>query len=108
MSRVLPWRPLLLPSSAAPLVAPYAAGDDAAAAIDLDAMPESLLSRRAQVNLDLARAQSQRRRDVEATMSLPAAESVAPEAVAQDVVARAGVLDQLGWQSRRDRVQGKL
>lgn len=65
-----------------------AAALDAAAAIDLDAMPEGLLSRRAQVNLDLAWAQSQRRRDAEATLSLLAAERVAPEAVAQNVVAR--------------------
>lgn len=61
---------------------------DAAAAVDLDALPTGLLSRRAQVNLDLAWAQSQRRRDAEATLNLLAAEKAAPEAVAQNIVAR--------------------
>lgn len=61
---------------------------DAAAAVDLDALPAGLLSRRAQVNLDLAWAQAQRRRDAEATLNLLAAEKAAPEAVAQNVVAR--------------------
>ena len=65
-----------------------AAALEAAASIDLDAMPAGLLSRRAQVNLDLAWAQSQRRRDAEATLSLIAAERAAPEAVAHNVVAR--------------------
>ncbi len=60
----------------------------AAADVDLDALPDGLLSRRAQVNLDLAWAQSQRRRDAEATLNLLAAEKAAPEAVAQNVVAR--------------------
>ena len=61
---------------------------DAAAAVDLDALPAGLMSRRAQVNLDLAWAQAQRRRDAEATLNLLAAEKAAPEAVAQNVVAR--------------------
>ncbi|MBN9734203.1 XRE family transcriptional regulator [Pseudonocardia sp. P1] len=61
---------------------------DAAAAVDLDALPTGLSSRRAQVNLDLAWAQAQRRRDAEATLNLLAAEKAAPEAVAQNVVAR--------------------
>ncbi|MFE7203872.1 helix-turn-helix domain-containing protein [Pseudonocardia alni] len=61
---------------------------DAAAAVDLDSLPTGLLSRRAQVNLDLAWAQAQRRRDAEATLNLLAAEKAAPEAVAQNVVAR--------------------
>lgn len=61
---------------------------DAAAAVDLDALPTGLQSRRAQVNLDLAWAQSQRRRDAEATLNLLAAEKAAPEALAQNVVAR--------------------
>lgn len=60
----------------------------AAAAVDLDSLPAGLLSRRAQVNLDLAWAQAQRRRDAEATLNLLAAEKAAPEAVAQNVVVR--------------------
>lgn len=65
-----------------------AAALDAAAEVDLDALPSGLLSRRAQVNLDLAWAQAQRRRDAEATLNLLAAEKAAPEAVAQNVMAR--------------------
>ncbi|MFP5072403.1 helix-turn-helix domain-containing protein [Pseudonocardia nantongensis] len=65
-----------------------AAALDAAAEVDLDALPAGLLSRRAQVNLDLAWAQAQRRRDAEATLNLLAAEKAAPEAVAQNVMAR--------------------
>lgn len=65
-----------------------AAALDAAAGVDLDALPGGLLSRRAQVNLDLAWAQAQRRRDAEATLNLLAAEKAAPEAVAQKVMAR--------------------
>lgn len=65
-----------------------AAALDAAAGVDLDALPGGLLSRRAQVNLDLAWAQAQRRRDAEATLNLLAAEKAAPEAVAQNVMAR--------------------
>lgn len=61
---------------------------EAAAMVDLDGLPDGLLSRRAQVNLDLAWAQSQRRRDAEATLNLLDAEKAAPEAVAQNVVAR--------------------
>ncbi|MEU4374806.1 MULTISPECIES: helix-turn-helix domain-containing protein [Pseudonocardia] len=65
-----------------------AAALDAATEVDLDALPAGLLSRRAQVNLDLAWAQAQRRRDAEATLNLLAAEKAAPEAVAQNVMAR--------------------
>lgn len=65
-----------------------AAALEAAAEVDLDALPAGLLSRRAQVNLDLAWAQAQRRRDAEATLNLLAAEKAAPEAVAQNVMAR--------------------
>ena len=65
-----------------------AAALEAAAEVDLDALPGGLLSRRAQVSLDLAWAQAQRRRDAEATLNLLAAEKAAPEAVAQNVMAR--------------------
>lgn len=65
-----------------------AAALEAAAEVDIDALPAGLLSRRAQVNLDLAWAQAQRRRDAEATLNLLAAEKAAPEAVAQNVMAR--------------------
>lgn len=65
-----------------------AAALEAAAEVELDALPAGLLSRRAQVNLDLAWAQAQRRRDAEATLNLLAAEKAAPEAVAQNVMAR--------------------
>jgi hypothetical protein len=61
---------------------------DAASMVNLEGLPEGLSSRRAQVNLDLAWAQSQRRRDAEATLNLLDAERAAPEAVAQNVMAR--------------------
>lgn len=76
---------------------------DAAAQIDLDRLPPGLLSRRAQVNLDLAWAQAQRRRDAEATLNLLAAEKAAPEAVAQNVMAREIMREML---ARAKRGQG--
>ena len=65
-----------------------AAALEAAASVDLEGLPSGLLSRRAQMSLDLAWAQSQRRRDAEATLNLLEAEKAAPEAVAQNVMAR--------------------
>lgn len=65
-----------------------AAALEAAASVDLDRLPARLLSRRAQVNLDLAWAQAQRKRDAEATLNLLEAEKAAPEAVAHNVMAR--------------------
>lgn len=65
-----------------------AAALEAAANVDIDALPAGLASRRAQVNLDLAWAQAQRKRDAEATLNLLEAEKAAPEAVAQNVMAR--------------------
>jgi transcriptional regulator with XRE-family HTH domain len=76
---------------------------DAAAQVDLDRLPEGLASRRSQVNLDLAWAQAQRRRDAEATLNLLAAEKVAPEAVAQNVMAREIMREML---ARAKRGQG--
>ena len=76
---------------------------DAAAQVDLDRLPPGLSSRRAQVNLDLAWAQAQRRRDAEATLNLLAAEKAAPEAVAQNVMAREIMREML---ARAKRGQG--
>lgn len=76
---------------------------DAAALVDLDRLPIGLSSRRAQVNLDLAWAQAQRRRDAEATLNLLAAEKAAPEAVAQNVMAREIMREML---ARAKRGQG--
>ena len=59
-----------------------------AAAVDPDRFPPGLLSRRFQLSLDLAWAQSQRRRDAEATLHLLEAERIAPEVVRHNVVAR--------------------
>lgn len=61
---------------------------EAAAGVDIDRLPAGLSSRRAQVNLDLAWAQAQRKRDAEATLNLLEAEKAAPEAVAHNVMAR--------------------
>jgi len=46
------------------------------------------LSRRAQINLDLAWAQAQRKHDAEATLHLLDAERVAPEAIRHNVIAQ--------------------
>jgi hypothetical protein len=51
-------------------------------------LPDGLFSRRAQVHLDLAWAQAQRKRDAEATLNLLDAERVAPEAVRYNVIVR--------------------
>ena len=67
----------------------------AAADVDVDRMPAGLLSRRAQVNLDLAWAQSQRRRDAEATLHLLEAERIAPQVVRHNVIAQEIVREML-------------
>ncbi|MFC5137232.1 helix-turn-helix domain-containing protein [Actinomycetospora rhizophila] len=77
-----------------------AAALDAAAAVDLDRLPEGLASRRAQVNLDLAWAQAQRKRDAEATLNLLEAESAASEAVAHNVMAREVMREMLARSKR--------
>jgi hypothetical protein len=56
--------------------------------VDLERLPTGLLSRRAQVNLDLAWAQSQRRRDAEATLHLLEAERIAPQVIRHNVIAQ--------------------
>jgi hypothetical protein len=52
-----------------------------AAQVDPTRLAEGLRSRRAQVSLDLAWAQAQRKRDAEATLHLLEAERAAPEAI---------------------------
>jgi hypothetical protein len=59
-----------------------------AADVDTDQLPEGLTSRRAQVHLDLAWAQAQRKRDAEATLHLMEAERTAPEAVRYNSLVR--------------------
>lgn len=56
--------------------------------VDLDALPEGLRSRRAQVHVDLAWAQVQRRRDDQAVDQLLAATVVAPDILRFSVQAR--------------------
>jgi hypothetical protein len=66
-----------------------------AGTVDPTQLPEGLASRRAQLNLDLAWAQAQRKRDAEATLHLIEAERVAPEAVRYNVLVRALVREML-------------
>jgi transcriptional regulator with XRE-family HTH domain len=68
---------------------------DAALAVNHDRLPEGLKSRRAQVNLALAWAQSQRRRDPEATFSLLEAERIAPEVIRHNIIAQGVVREML-------------
>jgi hypothetical protein len=56
--------------------------------VDPERLPQGLMSRRAQVHLDLAWAQAQRKRDAEATLHLLEAERVAPEAVRYNIIVR--------------------
>jgi transcriptional regulator with XRE-family HTH domain len=72
-----------------------------AANIDTNHMPEGLKSRRAQVHLDLAWAQAQRKRDAEATLHLLEAERTAPEAVRFNVIVRELIRDMLSRSGRR-------
>lgn len=67
----------------------------AAAALNLDDLAEGLHSRRAQVHLDLAWAQAQRKRDAEAVLHLLDAERIAPEALRYNVIARETVREML-------------
>ena len=60
-----------------------------------------LLSRRAQVNLDLAWAQSQRRRDGEATLHLLEAERIAPQVIRHNVISQEIVREMLARGSSR-------
>jgi transcriptional regulator with XRE-family HTH domain len=57
-------------------------------AVDLDRLPEGLRSRRVQVQLDIAWAQAQRRRDAEALVALLEVERTAPQVTRRNAVAR--------------------
>jgi transcriptional regulator with XRE-family HTH domain len=72
----------------------------AAAEVNEDRLPSVLLSRRAQVHLDLAWAQAQRKRDAEATLHLLEAERVAPEAIRHNVIAQELVREMLSRGTR--------
>lgn len=73
----------------------------AAGAVDLDRLPPGLLSRRAQIHLDLAWAQSQRKRDAEATLHLLEAERAAPESIRYNVMARETLREMLSRQRKQ-------
>jgi hypothetical protein len=60
----------------------------AAEAVDLDRLPEGLRSRRVQVQLDIAWAQAQRRRDAEALVALLEVERAAPQVTRRNAIAR--------------------
>jgi hypothetical protein len=63
-------------------------------------LPVGLNSRRAQVHLDLAWAQSQRRRDADAVLNLLEAERLAPEAVRYNVIIRELIRELLAREKR--------
>lgn len=71
-----------------------------AAPLDPEQLPTGLNSRRAQVQLDLAWAQAQRKRDADALLHLLEAERVAPEAVRYNVIVRELVREMLARQRR--------
>jgi transcriptional regulator with XRE-family HTH domain len=73
----------------------------AAGNVQLDNLPAGLHSRRAQMNLDLAWAQAQRKRDAEATLHLLEAERAAPEAIRYNVMVRETIREMLSRQRRR-------
>ena len=75
----------------------------AAEAVHEDRLPASLISRRAQVHLDLAWAQSQRKRDADATLHLLEAERIAPETIRHNVIAQEIVREMLAAVSARRR-----
>lgn len=56
--------------------------------VDVDSLPEGLLSRRAQVHIDMAWAYTQRRADAEAVVNLLEAERVAPQTLHYNVLVR--------------------
>jgi len=74
---------------------------DAAEAVDVDRLPAGLRSRRAQVHLDVAWAQSQRKRDADAVLHLLEAERIAPETIRFNVIARETLREILARQRRR-------
>lgn len=72
----------------------------ASSTIDPERLPPGLNSRRAQVHLDLAWAQAQRKKDSDAVLHLLEAEQTAPEAVRYNVVARELIRELLVRQRR--------
>ena len=72
----------------------------AATEIESDRFSEGLRSRRAQLHLDLAWAQAQRKRDAEATLHLLEAEQVAPQVVHYNVVVRELIREMLARGNR--------
>ncbi len=68
----------------------------AAEGVDVDRLPVGLRSRRVQVQLDLAWAHAQRRRDAEAVVALLEVERAAPQAARRNVVARDTIRHLLG------------
>jgi len=72
----------------------------AAGEINVDNFTEGLKSRRAQLHLDLAWAQAQRKRDAEATLHLLEAEQIAPQVVHYNVVVRELVREMLARGTR--------
>ncbi|MEU7908992.1 helix-turn-helix transcriptional regulator [Actinoplanes sp. NPDC049118] len=73
-----------------------------ATAVNPDSLPAGLNSRKAQIYLDLAWAQAQRKRDAEAILHLLEAERIAPNAVRYNVVVREMVREILS-RSRRSK-----
>ncbi|WP_432844376.1 hypothetical protein [Dactylosporangium sp. CA-092794] len=72
----------------------------AAEAVDPERLPVGLNSRRAQVHLDLAWAQVQRKRDADALLHLMEAERTVPEMIRYNVMARELVREMLARQKR--------
>ncbi|WP_300010597.1 helix-turn-helix transcriptional regulator [Pseudonocardia sp.] len=56
--------------------------------VDVSSLPDGLLSRRAQVHIDMAWAYTQRRADAEAVVNLMEAERIAPQTLRYNVVVR--------------------
>jgi hypothetical protein len=75
----------------------------AAESVELDRLPAGLKSRRAQMHLDLAWAETQRKRDADAVLHLLEAERVAPESVRYNVIVRELVRAMLTRQKRGGR-----
>ncbi len=67
----------------------------AALEVQENRLPASLLSRRAQIHLDLAWAQSQRRQDSDATLHLLEAERIAPETIRHNVIVQEMIREML-------------
>lgn len=77
--------------------------------IDTSGLPPTLVSRRAQVHLDLARAMCQRRQDAEATLQLLEVERIAPDSIAHNASAREVVREMLSRTGRtRTRTLAQL